>query len=168
MFSVTTKVLGLRELGQNFAKFNSDMQTKVLRVSGRKGAEVIKQQAKLNVIRNKSVKSGDMLKAIDIRRAKRQSVGGFEWWMIGVFKVRGGVYVKNRANVRAGRVGKEYFVDPPEFYWKFVERGTVRMSAKPFLRPSVLQVRGQTIDVVKDELGNGIVRSTRYLAKHFK
>ena len=47
-------------------------------------------------------------------------------------------YVDNRANRRAGRVGATYEVEDAEtFHWRFLELGTRKMRARPFMRPAL-------------------------------
>ncbi|TVT78610.1 HK97-gp10 family putative phage morphogenesis protein [Acinetobacter colistiniresistens] len=62
----------------------------------------------------------------------------------GVFVMRVGVrggamipYTNNAENRRAGRVGKSYRGDGRVFYWRFLEFGTSRQPATPFLRPAL-------------------------------
>jgi HK97 gp10 family phage protein len=54
--------------------------------------------------------------------------------------VRGGAkmpYVNSSENRRTGRVGKTYQVEGKVFYWRFLEFGTSRQPATPFLRPAL-------------------------------
>ena len=54
--------------------------------------------------------------------------------------VRGGAripYARNDNNRRSGRVGKSYQVEGKVFYWRFLEFGTSRQPATPFLRPAL-------------------------------
>ena len=54
--------------------------------------------------------------------------------------VRGGArvpYTSNDDNRRAGRIGKSYQMEGKVFYWRFIEFGTSRMPATPFMRPAL-------------------------------
>lgn len=54
--------------------------------------------------------------------------------------IRGGAkipYTKNAQNRRSGRVGKTYQTDGRVFYWRFLEFGTSRQPATPFMRPAL-------------------------------
>lgn len=54
--------------------------------------------------------------------------------------VRGGAkatYVNNDHNVRKKRAGKTYQLDSRVFYWRFLEFGTSRQPATPFMRPAL-------------------------------
>lgn len=44
-------------------------------------------------------------------------------------------YATTKRNQRAGRVGKSYEQEGPAFYGKFLELGTRKMAAQPFMRP---------------------------------
>lgn len=54
--------------------------------------------------------------------------------------IRGGAkipYTNNAQNRRSGRVGKTYQTDGRVFYWRFLEFGTSRQPATPFMRPAL-------------------------------
>ncbi|ENW5234524.1 HK97-gp10 family putative phage morphogenesis protein [Acinetobacter baumannii] len=63
--------------------------------------------------------------------------------------VRGGAripYTNNAQNRRAGRVGKTYQTDGRVFYWRFLELGTSKQPATPFLRPALYENIEQVTD----------------------
>ncbi|HEE6385424.1 TPA: HK97 gp10 family phage protein [Acinetobacter baumannii] len=63
--------------------------------------------------------------------------------------VRGGAripYTNNAQNRRAGRVGQTYQADGRVFYWRFLELGTSRQPATPFLRPALYENIEQITD----------------------
>ncbi|MGQ1233041.1 HK97-gp10 family putative phage morphogenesis protein [Acinetobacter baumannii] len=63
--------------------------------------------------------------------------------------VRGGAripYTNNAQNRRSGRVGKTYQADGRVFYWRFLELGTSRQPATPFLRPALYENIEQITD----------------------
>lgn len=63
--------------------------------------------------------------------------------------VRGGAripYTNNAQNRRAGRVGKTYQADGRVFYWRFLELGTSKQPATPFLRPALYENIEQITD----------------------
>ncbi|WP_151768895.1 HK97-gp10 family putative phage morphogenesis protein [Acinetobacter colistiniresistens] len=54
--------------------------------------------------------------------------------------VRGGAkipYTNNAQNKRSGKAGKSYVGDGRVFYWRFLEFGTSRQPATPFMRPAL-------------------------------
>ncbi len=63
--------------------------------------------------------------------------------------VRGGAripYTNNAQNRRAGRVGQTYQADGRVFYWRFLELGTSKQPATPFLRPALYENIEQITD----------------------
>lgn len=73
--------------------------------------------------------------------------------------VRGGSqipYANNAQNRRTGRVGQTYQADGRVFYWRFLEFGTSRQPATPFLRPALSentqQVTEKFVQVFKFQL----------------
>ncbi|RSQ31222.1 hypothetical protein EA709_01695 [Acinetobacter baumannii] len=63
--------------------------------------------------------------------------------------VRGGAripYTNNAQNRRSGRVGKTYQADGRVFYWRFLELGTSKQPATPFLRPALYENIEQVTD----------------------
>lgn len=73
--------------------------------------------------------------------------------------IRGGAkipYTNNAQNRRSGRVGKTYQTDGRVFYWRFLEFGTSRQPATPFMRPAlatnIQQVTNKFVEVFNAEL----------------
>lgn len=63
--------------------------------------------------------------------------------------VRGGAqipYTNNAQNRRSGRVGKTYQTDGRVYYWRFLELGTSKQPATPFLRPALYENIEQVTD----------------------
>lgn len=54
------------------------------------------------------------------------------------------------------------------YYGKFVEFGTVKMAAQPFLRPALESNRAVFIQVFGDELGRGIAREGAKIGKKYE
>ena len=100
----------------------------------RKGALVIRDEARQRV----PIDSGDLRDSLVVTRAKYQGKGE-------KYIVRSGgkilrQYVKNRRNLQKNRAtqttAKTYELDePPAIYGRFLEYGTSKMPARPWLRP---------------------------------
>lgn len=163
--SVTVKVEGLSELGENMRTFSNEIKTKVLRSAARKAGNEVRDVARQIAEAVSLRKTGAMIKAIGVRRMSKASTPGKEYVAVGVFKVRGGEYANTKHNVRKQRVGKEYKVDPPEFYWKFHEFGTVKMRARPFLEPAFKLTKNGIPEVMRWEIIKGMARAERKLRK---
>ena len=110
--------------------------------SARKAMAVVRKAAIANAKALDDSKSPERIwKNIQVKASKTKQ--GFVLMKVGV---RGGAmsYANTTANRRANRVGETYATsgskDNPggeTFYWRFVELGTSRTAAKPFLRPAL-------------------------------
>lgn len=147
MSAVTIKVDGLAELRESIRKLEGAMRKRVLGAAVAAGALVVVKEAKKTTAFKD--RSGDLRAAIKQRRSTRDSKQDFEVRHVGVFKNKTGRYAKTKRNVRLGRAGKEYTQDPPEYYWRFLEFGTVKMGPKSFLRPALQSSKQVAIDRIK-------------------
>ena len=135
--------------------------------SARKAMAVVRKAAIANAKALDDKETGERIwKNIAIKPSKTKN--GFVLMRVGV---RGGArsYAATRENVRSGRVGQQYATDGSKdnpcgetFYWRFVELGTSRTAAKPFLRPALNNnlsiVQGIFVDDYKDQLDKEIAR----------
>lgn len=151
---VIFKMAGLRELGENIAKMNAQMQRKIIKSAVTAGARVIVQDAR----RRAPVKTGALRRSIESLRDKEFSRLGYEVRAVSVFKVPG-VYANTKENVRKGRAGKTYLQDGPTFYWKFNELGTVRQPAKPFIQPALSENIGKITQVMANKIAEQLAKA---------
>lgn len=151
-FSVSVK--GLSDLKKKLDGMVDDMRRKALRSAVAAGARVIVLDARARAPK----KTGDLKKSIGSRRDILESRKDYEVRAVSVFKVKG-VYGNNARNRQKGRVGKTYLQDPPTFYWKFNELGTVRQPAKPFVEPALSQNIQRVTDAIKDRLADRIAKA---------
>jgi HK97 gp10 family phage protein len=160
----TTKVTvsGLDELLRNMRGLNNKVKTKIIRSAGVAGANVFKKAA----IQNAPVKTGDLKAAISTRRSRKFSntAQGYEQRDIGIFKVRGGKFANTKRNRALGRVGKSFEVEPPSFYWRFMEFGTVKFMpgvGLGFMRRAFDENKEHAKDVTVDKLKTEIEKATK-------
>ena len=123
------KIEGAKELEKKLLSFEPKLGRKVVRQALRKGAKVIQSAAKSNV----PVKSGALKKSIKVRALKkrRQSYGVMVATSDGWFK-------------------------GDEFYGAFLEFGTSKMPAKPFVRPAFDAEKDNAEKIIKNQLQQGI------------
>ena len=135
--------------------------------SARKAMAIVRKEAVANAKRLDDKETGERIwKNIAIKPSKTKN--GFVLMRVGV---RGGArsYAATRENVRSGRVGQQYATDGSKdnpggetFYWRFVELGTSRTAAKPFLRPALNNnvdgVQDGFVTDFKDQLDKEIAR----------
>ena len=65
-------------------------------------------------------------------------------------------YARTRLNQRLGRLGKNYRVRSDAFYWWFVEFGTEKMGATPFLRRAFESGKARFVSDFAKELAKGV------------
>lgn len=153
---VRMKVEGLPELKQAFDKLTDGVRKKALGPAIAAGALVVLKEAK----KLAPVDTGALRDAIKQRRSRRDSKQDYEERHVGVFKVRGGKYANTKLNRRLQRVGKEYTEEPPEYYWRFLELGTVKAPPKRFLRPALQNKKQEAIERTKQRLAQKIAELT--------
>ena len=126
----------------------------------RKAAIIIQKQAQQNMRKivaepNKDGKpsksTGSLEKAVTVGRGKYLGGLNGERYMVWLPKIKK-KYANTRDNVRKRRAGKTYYVEGPQFYGRFLEYGTAKMTAKPWLRPAVKEKGDAAIAIARDEL----------------
>lgn len=149
---------GLDGLLRSLRQLPKELQGKPLQTGMRKAGNLIRDEAKRRVPRA----SGFMSKQIVVRRAaakdrRKARVGaGGEYFTVGVRTGKKVKYANTKRNRRQGRAGKLYEQSGWAHYWRFIEFGTKKMRAKPFLTPAA-EARGpQAAQVMIDETRNAI------------
>lgn len=124
-----------------------------------KGARVFRDQAIANAPRD----TGLLQESIVARRdSKPHLIGASEAYFVGV-KRKARRYANTKRNRGKGRAGKTYFVDGTAFYWLFLEFGSEKMAARPFLRPAFESRKEDALNVIVTEMHAGIDRAVRKL-----
>lgn len=80
-----------------------------------------------------------------------EQIGANEHYTIGIRKQRK-KFRENYRNGRLGRIGKSYTTLGASFYGKFVEFGTSKMAAHPFMRPAFEATKQQAVTAFEDAL----------------
>lgn len=70
--------------------------------------------------------------------------------------------ITHRVSVKA-RGSAEATVGFTKFYGRFVELGTSKMAAKPFLRPALDESEGKILEAFRDAVSRGVERKTLQL-----
>ena len=157
------KVEGLRELKQALKRLPKELRVKVLQQSLRPAANLVRNVAKAmapqgpDTTRNIKLKNGEtitvnhrggMLKdAIVVRTEKKK-------------------FKRNQAELRIGVLsGKTKKDGVNAWYWRFVEFGTSKQSAQPFLVPAFESTKYALSGMIKTSLAKGIERTAKRLNK---
>ena len=129
---VTVKLEGVDALNKALADATKQIRTKAVRSALRKAGQVISKEAKQAApvlsAPTKTRKPGTVKKAIAVRASKFARQAGNEGVFINVRPLRGS------RQKTLGKAGAKNPNDP--FYWRFLEFGTVKMKARPFLSPA--------------------------------
>lgn len=137
------KMEGLAELQRAMDELAEDMRGKVARAGLRAGAEVIRKLAEA-----KAPKGTGNLKQNIVARRVRKPDRAMEQAIVTV----------RRGKVTAKQ--KERGIDDA-FYAYYVEHGTVKMGAKPFLRPAFEQGKEGAAEAIADRLRKRIEKANR-------
>lgn len=141
-----------------------------VRASLRKAAQVLQKEAQANVRKIvlepnlgsiPSLSTGALEKSISVLR--RRFVGG-EKYTVGISKLKR-ARADTKANRRSRTVGKEYEVLPPTFYAWFLEFGTEKMRAHPFMRPAFATKKEEAVNVFTVDLNKRITAIVAKLAR---
>jgi HK97 gp10 family phage protein len=156
-------VNGLDGLLKSLRELPKAMQGKALQAAMRKGGNLIRDEARQRAPRA----SGFMAKQIVVRRAnaknrRKAGVGADgEYFTVGVRTGKKRKYANTKRNQRQRRVGKVYEESGWAHYWRFLEFGTKKMAAKPFLTPAG-EARGpQAAQLIIDEATKAIDKFTK-------
>lgn len=152
------QISGLKELEQAMRQLPDKLQQRPLRAAVNAAAQVVKKQARANV----PVDTGLLKKDIIVTRSRRRSAPGRETYLVMV-REKKKKYADTRRNRRANRVGKTYTVQGDAYYWRFLEFGTVKMPARPFMRRAFENTKNQQIDALKTKLSESIEKLAREL-----
>jgi len=161
------RVENLDEVLKAMREFTPKLQRKGLTQALRKGMRPVVRAARAKA----PVDTGALKKAIVARVNTKMGrrVGG----AVVQVGIRGGAkeYVdssRNRARVIKrgkhkgifvpGRVGESYEQGGNQFYFRFLEFGTSKLPARPFLRPALAENAQKTTDIVTAELRKAIER----------
>lgn len=122
---------------------------KSLRAAVNAGATVIKKDAIKRASKNK--KTGALEKNFYQKQIREISTVLSQTFYVGV---RSGLarYASNKANKAAGRAGKVYKNSSATFYWKFLEFGTSKMPARPFLRPAFEARKNDAVTAIGNKI----------------
>jgi HK97 gp10 family phage protein len=155
------KVEGLKELQEALKALPAEIQKRPLRSAVSAGAKVIVDEAKRRAPQGET---GNLRKALYRYRSRSQSGTGKETFLVGVRKGKK-QYADTAKNRRLSRVGKKYTVEGEAFYWRFLEFGTSKMAARPFLRPAFESKKMEALDTIKKKLAEAIDRTAKRLKK---
>lgn len=159
---ISIHVEGLDELRRELLLLPQEIAEKELRATSFAGAKIVRDFAKLYLIANGSVDTRSLHDAIRVGFDKLNSSKVQKAFNVFV-KHRTKRYANTKKNRRQSRVGVKYRDFGDLYYWRFVEFGTARAAAKPFLRPAFDNHKSWILDAMRTRLEKGIDRQVRKL-----
>ncbi len=155
---VSFKLEGVDDLKRALAEVSADIRKKSVRSALRSAGRVIQvsARAKAPVLTTPAPhrKPGTVKKSIVVRASKFARRAGDEGIYINVRGIRGKARV-----ARLGAAGAKNPNDP--FYWRFLELGTKKMAARPFLRPAAEQAGNAAIQTFMQSIVPQIEKHNR-------
>lgn len=145
----TVEVKGLKELSQALQELPRHIQGKALGAAVKAGADIIRDQAKANV----AILTGATQKNIVAYRAKGSKPDDITYEVGITMKKKYPRRIKKAKSGTWGRIGSENW---PPFYWRFLEFGTRKMAARPFLRPAWTNRSGEALIMIQRMLAAAV------------
>lgn len=152
------KIEGLAELAKRLRELPSELSGKnggPLRKAIGRASVVIRDEAR----RRAPVDTGNLRDNI-IAVRKRKSPQGNEGYFIEVRRKRR-KYANTRANRRKQRAGMTYESMGEAYYGMFIELGTAKMPAQPFLRPAFESKKVEAVEVFRAEFAKAIAAAEK-------
>jgi HK97 gp10 family phage protein len=142
-------VQGLPELRRALLDLPKELRGAPLASGVLGGAKIVREAAKAGVrkrtgLTQKAIRVFKERKLSDDRRA--------------VYKVGVSMRVKGKRGVKKVKTW-------PPFYWRFIEFGTAKMAAAPFLEPAFAANQEAAVQQIKESLAKAIERAARKLGK---
>lgn len=133
--SVTVQVEGLRDLGDRMKTLKADMANRIARAATAAGAVVIRNAAQQNV----PVDTGNLKKNIIVKR---------------IPKSESGLTSEHIVTVRKGKLTQKQKSSglKDAYYGAFVEFGTVKKAAQPYLRPAYDRNKELAVEAISDRI----------------
>ena len=162
MGAINARVDGLRALDIKLSALADEFGPKAavspVRTALRVAAKVLVAAAQRNV----HVDTGTLRQNIIATVERRPKQGQVEMRVTVRAKAKG--YKSSSRTIRKGLVGLEYQHYGPLFYARFLEFGTGRMPAYPFLTPAWDENKAKLPEIVRDELEKAIDKTMARLS----
>ncbi len=160
---ITTRVSGLPDLKAALQGIAPKLRVRALRTALAAGARLVRDDAKRRapvlspLLKTPRRKPGTVRDAISVRTSKIARRQGDVGVFVNVRPAAGARFRQGRL-VRASQRGANSPNDP--FYWRFLEFGTAKMRARPFLQPAAARL-AQALEVFKAKIGPAIEKLNR-------
>jgi HK97 gp10 family phage protein len=134
---------GFKELADKLKELPKNVAKNGLRAAVSAGAAVVRNEA-----RNLApVDTGEMKRDIQMKRERDQR---------GTTDLVASYSVFVRSGKKSRIAGRARNIDKDSFYWRYVEMGTAKMPAQPFMRPAFDTKREEAVDRIGEKLNERI------------
>ena len=147
----TVSIEGLAELNRALRELPQRIANRGLRTAVYAGAKVIRDEARHRAPKAaqslgiKQPPAGTLKRSVIMKHIRELSGGGRQTFYV---LVRQGKKYRNQ--------GKRGNLSQDAWYWRFVEFGTRKMAARPFLRPALESRRREAVEAIKGRLAQRI------------
>ncbi|MEG9498945.1 HK97-gp10 family putative phage morphogenesis protein [Mannheimia indoligenes] len=149
MATLNVKIEGLKELGQKMQSLGKKISNRIAVKAMRQGGAIVRDTARAKApVLQENVphrKKGTLKKAITTRTKIKNGKAETIVWVKKLTDKQ-----ISRFKGKSGRSGAYNPNDP--YYWRFVEFGTSKMAAKPFMRPAFEQSKQQAAKAITETL----------------
>jgi HK97 gp10 family phage protein len=146
---IRVDVKGLVELGDAFRKLTAEMQNKVARQATGSAAQVVRKLARRNIQTSPSIETGSLLDAVIVKKLPASETPPFT--SAHAVTVRG----RGKKSKKTGRR------QASAWYAHFIEFGTVRMPAEPFLGPAIRNGAQDALNAMVEKLRTAIEKANK-------
>jgi HK97 gp10 family phage protein len=156
----TVKVEGLAQLAKALRELPDNVAKNGLRVSVYAGAKVIRDEARLRApkatesLGQNQPPPGTLKRSIIMKHIPELSN-----------LTRQTFFVTVRHGKKFRKQGKSGNLSQDAWYWRFVEFGTRKMRARPFLRPALEAKRREAVEAMKERLAERVEHEAKSLGR---
>ena len=156
----SVKIDGLDQLAQALRELPKRVARNGLRGAVYAGAKVIRDEAKLKApvatapLGVDKPPQGTLKRSIIMKQVPELSSEQKQTFFVTV-----------RHGKKYRKQGKNGNLSQDAWYWRFVEFGTVKMTARPFLRPAFEGKKYEAVDAIKNRLAERIEQAVQELSK---
>jgi len=163
----SVSIEGLNELRIALRRLPEELQKNELAKAVRKGAQTTQADAVARapflMKPDPRRKSGLLKSAIKATAGRRNGNVGSAFVYVRML-AKSQISKFKKAMAKAGKRVKGAANPDDPFYWRFVEFGTSKMAAKPFLRPAFEHTKMQAAERIKEALREGVERQAAKVA----
>lgn len=148
------KVEGLSQIHKALSELGRKVSNKIAVKAMREGGKIVREQARQNA--PVLSQSTPYRRAGTLKKAIKSSTKVLKNGKIGtVIRVKG-LTAKQIGAFKAKNASSGAYNPKDQYYWRFVEFGTSKMPAKPFLRPAFEQTKEKAATEIIKTLKDGI------------